>query len=111
MSERAIMGAMIVAQGRCEMPRCVPIKHIKNTVEFARIVNESDEPVIVTRNGEECFAAVSMELLDAMRMEAARAELYRLVDEAEEDFRAGRVVDARESMRRSRERLGERYGL
>lgn len=88
------------------MPRCIPIKEIKNTTEFARIVEESPEPVIVTRNGREAFAAMSIELLDAMRMERARAELYRLLDEAEEASRAGRVVDARESIQRTRDRYG-----
>lgn len=100
------LGAMIMAQRGCEMPRCIPIKEIKNTTEFARIVEESPEPVIVTRNGREAFAAMSIELLDAMRMERARAELYRLLDEAEEASRAGRVVDARESIQRTRDRYG-----
>ena len=90
----------------CEMPRCIPIKEIKNTTEFARIVEESPEPVIVTRNGREAFAAMSIEVLDAMRMERARAELYQLLDEAEEDSRAGRVVSALESNKRTRERYG-----
>ncbi len=102
----ATLGAMIMAQRGCEMPRCIPIKEIKNTTEFARIVEESPEPVIVTRNGREAFAAMSIELLDAMRMERARAELYRLLDEAEEASRAGRVVDARESIQRTRDRYG-----
>ncbi|MDM8270389.1 type II toxin-antitoxin system prevent-host-death family antitoxin [Thermophilibacter provencensis] len=88
------------------MPRCIPIKEIKNTTEFARIVEESPEPVIVTRNGREAFAAMSIELLDAMRMERARAELYRLLDEAEEASRDGRVVDARDSIKRTRDRYG-----
>ena len=102
----ATLGAMIMAQRGCDMPRCVPIREIKNTTEFARIVEESPEPVIVTRNGQEAFAAMSIELLDSLRMERARAELYRLIEEAEEDSRAGRVVDARESNRRTRERCG-----
>ena len=102
----ATLGAMIMAQRGCEMPRCIPIKEIKNTTEFARIVEESPEPVIVTRNGREAFAAMSIELLDAMRMERARAELYRLLDEAEEASRAGRVVDARKSIQRTRDRYG-----
>lgn len=102
----ATLGAMIMAQRGCEMPRCIPIKEIKNTTEFARIVEESPEPVIVTRNGREAFAAMSIELLDAMRMERARAELYRLLDEAEEASRAGRVVDAPESIQRTRDRYG-----
>ena len=102
----ATLEAMIVAQRGCEMPRCVPIKDIKNTTEFARIVEESPEPVIVTRNGQEVFAAMSIELLDSLRMERARAELYRLIEEAEQASREGRVVDARESNRRTRERYG-----
>ena len=62
----ATLGAMIMAQRGCEMPRCIPIKEIKNTTEFARIVEESPEPVIVTRNGREAFAAMSIELLDSL---------------------------------------------
>ena len=86
----ATLGAMIMAQRGCEMPRCIPIKEIKNTTEFARIVEESPEPVIVTRNGREAFAAMSIELLD----------------EAEVASREGRVVDARESIKRTRDRYG-----
>lgn len=88
------------------MSNCVPIRDIKNTTAFAKLVQESDEPVIVTRNGEEAFAAVSMELLESWRTEAARAHLYQLIDEAERDIAAGRGTPARESMRKARERYG-----
>ena len=46
------------------------------------------------------------EELDALRLEAARAQLYRDVDEAEDDFAHGRMTEASESQRRARERYG-----
>lgn len=88
------------------MTVCVPIKEMKNTASFARLVEESSDPVIVTKNGFETFAVMTVEKLDALRLEAARAHLYRDVDEAESDFVAGRVTDARASQQQARERYG-----
>lgn len=88
------------------MPICVPIKELKNTSAFAELVESSPEPVIVTRNGRESFAVMTVAELDALRLEAARAELYRLVGEAEADVAAGRVVDARASQAAARDRYG-----
>ena len=88
------------------MQTCVPIKDLKDTAAFAATVEASDGPVIVTRNGRAAFACMTMEELDALRLEASRAELYRLVAEAEEDIAAGRVEDARASQARARARYG-----
>lgn len=88
------------------MPVCVPIKDLKNTAAFAETVESSADPVIVTRNGREAFAVMTVEKLDALRLEAARAELYRTVAEAEADIVAGRVTEARASQRAARERYG-----
>lgn len=88
------------------MTICVPFKELKNTASFAKTVEGSDEPVIVTRNGYETFAVMTVEKLDALKQEAARARLYRDIDEAEDDFAAGRVMDGRESQRKARERYG-----
>jgi prevent-host-death family protein len=88
------------------MPVCVPIKELKNTATFAELVESSPEPVIVTRNGRSAFAVMTVEELDALRLEAARAELYRLVGEAEDDISAGRVISARESQAQARARYG-----
>lgn len=88
------------------MPACVPIKELKNTTEFAATVEASPEPVIVTRNGREAFAVMTVDKLDALRMEAARAELYRTIAASEADIEAGRVVSARDAQREARERYG-----
>lgn len=88
------------------MTICVPIKELKNTASFARLVEGSSDPVIVTKNGFEAFAVMTVEKLDALRLEAARAQLYRDVDEAEVDLAAGHVLNARESQQKARERYG-----
>ena len=88
------------------MPVCVPIRDLKNTAEFSKTVEDSAGPVIVTRNGREAFAVMTVEQLDALRMEAARAELYQRVIEAEQDIATGRLADAHASQRAARERHG-----
>ena len=88
------------------MPVCVPIRDLKNTAEFSKTVEDSAEPVIVTRNGREAFAVMTVEQLDALRMEAARAELYQRVIEAEQDIAEGRLADARASQQAARNRHG-----
>ena len=79
---------------------------MKNTATFSKLVESSPDPVIVTRNGRESFAVMTVEELDALRLEAARAQLYRDVDEAEDDFAHGRMTEASESQRRGRGRYG-----
>jgi len=87
------------------MATSAAIKELKDATSFLAKVQENDE-VIVTRNGLAAFAALSMQQLEALKMEAARAELYRLMDDAEADRGAGRVVDAQESQRKARARYG-----
>lgn len=79
------------------MTKCVPIKEMKNTAAFAQMVEESSDPVIVTKNGYEKFAVMTVEKLDSLRMDAARALLYDRVESAESDFTEGRVIEAAKS--------------
>lgn len=88
------------------MTTCVPIKEMKNTAAFAEMVEASQGPVIVTRNGRQALAVMTVDEFDALKLEASRAELYRLVDEAESDIAAGRTVSARESQAAARARYG-----
>lgn len=89
------------------MATCVPIKELKDTAGFADLVAKSDGEVVVTKNGTEAFAAISIPNLEALKLEAARAELYRMISQAEDDIGAGRLVDATTSQ----ENIRERYGL
>ena len=40
------------------MPTAVPIRDLKNTAAFARLVDESPEPITVTKNGYDKFVAM-----------------------------------------------------
>ena len=89
------------------MTVCVPMKELKNTASFTRTVQTAGEPVIVTNNGKEAFVSMTPEYYDKLRFEAARLDLYQSLERAEEDRKAGRVVDAREFI----DELRDRYGL
>ena len=56
------------------MPVCVPVRSMKNTAEFAELV-ERERDVTVTKNGCEVFHCLSDEQYRAMRDEVARARL------------------------------------
>lgn len=74
---------------------CVPVKELKNTSSFTDTVQAAKGPVIVTKNGQEAFVSMSMDCYESLCLDAARARLYQAIDFAEDDFTAGRVVDAR----------------
>lgn len=88
------------------MTKCVPIKEMKDTASFAKMVKESSEPIIVTKNGYEEFAVMSIEQLEAFKTEAARVRLYQRIAAAEDDIEKGNVEDGFEDMRRTREKYG-----
>lgn len=73
---------------------CVPVKELKNTAAFTETVQAADGPVLVTKNGREVFATMSMEVYEALVTEAARARLYQEVEAGEDDISEGRHREA-----------------
>lgn len=69
------------------MPTIRPISALRNKAnEISALCHESGEPVFITKNGEGDLVVMS---LAAWERDRARLELYRLLDEAEADVRAG----------------------
>jgi prevent-host-death family protein len=69
------------------MPVIRPISDLRNKArEISELVHKSDEPIFITREGKGDMVVMS---LATWRREQARLELYRLIDEAEADERAG----------------------
>lgn len=80
------------------MARIRPISDLRNKAhEISTLCHETGEPVFITRNGEGDLVVLS---LAAYERDRARLELYRLLDEAEADVRAGDRGIGVASMRR-----------
>ena len=69
------------------MPAIRPISDLRNkTHEISRLAHRTGEPVYITKNGEGDLVVMSVA---AFEREQARLELYRLLDQAEDDVRRG----------------------
>lgn len=69
------------------MPSIRSISDLRNKAhEISRECHESGDPVFITKNGQSDLVVQSQA---AYERDQARLELYRLLDEAEADVRAG----------------------
>jgi len=85
------------------MPKVRPISDLRNkSHEISKICHDTGEPVYITKNGEDNLVVMSVA---AYERDQARLELYRLLDEAEADVKAG---DRGIGVRAMRKRLGQR---
>ena len=85
------------------MPRIQSSTDLRNGYnEISTFCNETDEPVFITKNGRGDLAVMSISLYEQL---IHKDELYRLLQEAEEDFKAGREMTFKESMEKAREGL------
>lgn len=75
------------------MTLCVPVRDMKDTAAFARLVRESSEPVTVTKNGYSEFVVMRSEDYDLMCEEVAKARLVRVLADTDKAYEAGEYVD------------------
>ena len=113
------------------MAYCVPIKDMKDTANFTKMVQESTHPIFVTRNGREEFVVMSTEVFqnsgndlgdNGLRNadlsgnnlsdsnldddDLLRRSLYNMIDKSLADIDAGRTVDAKEFLNSVKEKYG-----
>ena len=86
------------------MPRIIPIRDLKNTTQISQMCKESKEPIFVTKNGYGDMVIMSMEAYEEKMM---LLDVEAKLAQSTEEFRVGRVMDARESL----QKLREKYGL
>ena len=73
------------------MPMIIPIRELKNTASISKYVNESNEPVFVTKNGYGSMVMMSMEVYER---EFARNQAIELINESIRDYKkTGNAVD------------------
>ena len=88
------------------MATCVPVRDMKDTAKFSRIVEESAEPVTVTRNGRDAYEVMTSEVYDSIKQDLARMRLYEMVLQAEREREEGAYVEYDAFSRDLRERYG-----
>lgn len=82
------------------MPRIIPIRDLKNTAAISQMCSESTEPIYVTKNGYGEMVLMSMK---AYEEKFAMLELYEKLEKAEEEIKAGKTKNAKETLKRLRE--------
>lgn len=48
------------------MPACVPVRDMKGAAKIGKLVEESNGPAIVTRNGRDAYAVMTDDAYDAI---------------------------------------------
>ncbi|MGI6221908.1 MAG: type II toxin-antitoxin system prevent-host-death family antitoxin [Coriobacteriales bacterium] len=89
------------------MPICVPIKDLKDTAKFAKLVEEAPGPVTVTRNGYDAFVVMRSADYDELVRSSPRRRLLDRIALADREIEEGRYWDCAEVS----EDLRGRYGL
>ena len=74
------------------MPCIVPIKDLKNTAEISELCHMKNEPVFITKNGYGDMVIMSMETYERSNF---IQDVYAKIEEAENDIKNNRVVDAK----------------
>ena len=82
--------------------RIIPIRDLKNTSEISNLCHKSDDPVFITKNGYGDMVIMSMESYEKKMF---LQDVERMLEESEEDIKAGRVSDGFEFL----EKLKEKY--
>ena len=85
------------------MPRIIPIRDLKNTTHISQMCKESKEPIFITKNGYGDMVVMSLEAYEEKMM---LLDVGAKLAQSAGGFRAGNVVDARESLRKLREKHG-----
>lgn len=89
------------------MPVCVPVKELRDTSAFLELVETTEGPVTVTKNGYDQFVAIRSADYDELCRSASKNRLLERMLIAERERSEGRTVDARELI----SDLRTRYGL
>ena len=85
------------------MPQIIPIKDLKNTSDISDLCHTSQEPIFITKNGYGDMVIMSMETYEE---KMALLDVYEKLMVAEEDCKYGYTVDAKESLKKLREKYG-----
>ena len=85
------------------MPRIIPIRDLKDTAAISQMCSESKEPIYITKNGYGDMVLMCMKAYEERMM---MLDVYDRLAAAEDEVQAGKVTDARASLRELRQKHG-----
>ena len=85
------------------MPNIIPIRDLKNTSAISELCKKNNEPLFVTKNGYGDMVIMSMETYEE---KMALLDVYEKLIVAEEECKYGHTIDAKESLKKLREKYG-----
>jgi PHD/YefM family antitoxin component YafN of YafNO toxin-antitoxin module len=56
----------MVSKGDDKMPKILPIRELKNTAAISKFVEETNEPVFITKNGYGSMVIMNLEIYERM---------------------------------------------
>ncbi len=77
------------------MPRIIPIRDLKDTAAISQMCNASNDPVFITKNGYGDMVIMSMKAYEERML---MQDVYANLAEAEDDVRAGKIINARSAL-------------
>mgnify|MGYP003267516466 FL=1 len=84
------------------LPKIVPVNELKNTANIMKTCQESDVPVVITKNGYGAAVMMSMKLYEEM---FAKAQTAALLNSALDEIDAGaQPVSGEEFFRNAKEK-------
>lgn len=81
----------------------VPMRDLKDTVKIEKICAESKSPIFVTKNGYGKLVVMDIDCFDRLLNEAYE---IKMINEALDDVKAGRVSDAKEFLNEMKTKYG-----
>ena len=90
-------------EGGLTMPTIIPIKELKNTSTISDICHSVNEPIFITKNGYGDMVLMSMETYENY---IHRQQIYRELEISEQQIIDGKTMDAKDSVKKLREKYG-----
>lgn len=88
------------------MPKIIPINELKNTGTISKLVEESDEPIFVTKNG---YGSMVMMSIGYFEREMYRRYVVDLINESLVDLHdESKHIDGFQLLKELREKYGKK---
>lgn len=88
------------------MPICVPVKDMRDTSAFVDLIERSEGPITVTKNGYTQFVALRSADYDELCRQEAKCHILERMLVAERERVEGRSIDAKDAITDLRSRYG-----